>query len=103
MFGSRERGRLEAQVVENSTTLALHLRDCSQRYDRTAEALNKIEQQLEKSAQARDTAITSLRSEVESRHRENKKWIYTILTGVLVGIVLKALEFVQIGGIPHTH
>lgn len=99
MFGSF--GRLEAQVqtqgqqlAATATALNGHLNDCSRRYDQTKDALDKLDNAIEKSAAQRRADIEKLENRVDQRHRENKKLLWLLLAAAIPVFADKVVNWI---------
>ena len=102
MWGRR--GDLEQRLTaaQNDLTKIVtefsgHIKDCSRRGDETNRKLDKLEGQLDKSSRERDDAIKALDAKFETKHKENRKYLFTILVTVIGALAVRLLDFVHIG------
>lgn len=77
------------------TTLTNHVDACDKRAGESARKLDKVEAKIDESIRERRAELGALAEQVEARHRENRKFFYVLLTGVIIAIATKALDYVH--------
>ena len=101
MWGDRRRleSRLDAAHTQLTSIIAQftgHVSDCANRGAETARKLDKLEGALERSSRERQESIEALDHKFEAKHRENRKYLFSILVTVLGALAVKLLDFVHI-------